>query len=70
MRTAGLIDNVLDFARGRLGGNVTLERDARRPPEPVLQQVVDELRPSSPDREIDSDSAAAEVSFMAVIAEC
>ncbi|UQR64343.1 hypothetical protein LRP30_03225 [Bradyrhizobium sp. C-145] len=58
MRTAGLIDNVLDFARGRLGGNVT------------LQQVVDELRPSSPDREIDSDSAAAEVSFMAVIAEC
>ncbi|MCP1912666.1 CheY-like chemotaxis protein [Bradyrhizobium elkanii] len=58
MRTAGLIDNVLDFARGRLGGNVT------------LQQVVDELRPSSPDREIDSDSAAAKVSFMAVIAEC
>ena len=34
MRMAGLIDNVLDFARGRLGGGITLERDASRPLEP------------------------------------
>ena len=42
-RMSGLIDNVLDFARGRLGGGITLSRDANRPLQPVLQQVVDEL---------------------------
>ena len=26
----GLIDNVLDFARGRLGGGITLDRDRRQ----------------------------------------
>ena len=35
----GLIDNVLDFARGRLGGGLALERDAAEPLEPVLEQV-------------------------------
>ena len=44
MRMAGLIDNVLDFARGRLGGGFTLERNATQPLQPVLHQVVDELR--------------------------
>lgn len=52
VRMAGLIDNVLDFARGRLGGGITLDRNARAPLEPVLHQVVDELRLSSPGREI------------------
>ncbi|WP_426612852.1 ATP-binding protein [Bradyrhizobium sp. McL0616] len=52
VRMAGLIDNVLDFARGRLGGGITLDRNARTPLEPVLHQVVDELRLSSPGREI------------------
>jgi phosphoserine phosphatase RsbU/P len=47
MRMAELIDNVLDFARGRLGGGITLDRDARKPLEPVLHQVIDELRLSS-----------------------
>jgi sigma-B regulation protein RsbU (phosphoserine phosphatase) len=47
MRMAELIDNVLDFARGRLGGGITLERNARQPLEPILHQVVDELRLSS-----------------------
>ena len=55
MRMSGLIDNVLDFARGRLGGGITLSRDANRPLEPVLQQVVDELRTTMPDRVIESD---------------
>ena len=52
IRMAGLIDNVLDFARGRLGGGITLNRDARAPLEPVLRQVVDELRLSTPGRSI------------------
>lgn len=52
VRAAGLIDNVLDFARGRLGGGITLIRDASHPLEPVLRQVVAELRSTSPAREI------------------
>ncbi|MEO5766039.1 MAG: histidine kinase dimerization/phospho-acceptor domain-containing protein, partial [Casimicrobiaceae bacterium] len=35
-RMAGLIENVLDFTRGRLGGGITLNRNAREPLEPVL----------------------------------
>jgi sigma-B regulation protein RsbU (phosphoserine phosphatase) len=57
MRMAGLIDNVLDFARGRLGGGITLDRDAHKPLEPVLHQVIDELRLSSPGRQIDAEYA-------------
>ncbi len=57
MRMAGLIDNILDFARGRLGGGITLDRDSRRPLEPVLHQVIDELRLSSPGRQIEADYA-------------
>jgi sigma-B regulation protein RsbU (phosphoserine phosphatase) len=60
MRMSGLIDNVLDFARGRLGGGITLSRDANRPLEPVLQQVVDELRSAMPDRMIESDFKVAD----------
>jgi sigma-B regulation protein RsbU (phosphoserine phosphatase) len=59
-RMSGLIDNVLDFARGRLGGGITLSRDANRPLEPVLQQVVDELRTAMPDRVIESDFRISE----------
>jgi sigma-B regulation protein RsbU (phosphoserine phosphatase) len=54
IRMAGLIDNVMDFARGRLGGGITLSRDANRPLEPVLLQVVDELRGASPERVIET----------------
>jgi sigma-B regulation protein RsbU (phosphoserine phosphatase) len=53
MRMAELIDNVLDFARGRLGGGIGLDRDSVKPLEPVLRQVIDELRLSSPGRQID-----------------
>lgn len=53
-RMSGLIDNVLDFARGRLGGGITLSRDANRPLQPVLEQVVDELQTASPDRSIET----------------
>jgi sigma-B regulation protein RsbU (phosphoserine phosphatase) len=53
-RMSDLIDNVLDFARGQLGGGITLNRDANRPLEPVLEQVVDELRTASPRRVIET----------------
>jgi phosphoserine phosphatase RsbU/P len=56
MRMAELIDNVLDFARGRLGGGITLDRNADTPLEPVLHQVIDELRLSS-GREIEVEYA-------------
>ncbi|MGY4510225.1 PAS domain-containing sensor histidine kinase [Bradyrhizobium sp. USDA 3650] len=55
MRMAAMIDNVLDFARGRLGGGIALETDADKPLEPVLTQVVDELRLASAGREIQTD---------------
>ena len=48
MRMASLIDNVLDFARGRLGGGITLTLSAQ-PLEPALQQVVDELQSTHPE---------------------
>ena len=41
-RMAHLIDDVLDFARGRLGGGLMIER-TRSPLEPTLRHVVDEL---------------------------
>jgi phosphoserine phosphatase RsbU/P len=53
-RMSDLIDNILDFARGRLGGGIKLNRDANRPLEPVLEQVVDELRTASPQRVIET----------------
>jgi signal transduction histidine kinase len=56
-RMSGLIDNVLDLARGRLGGGLSVDRNADAPLEPVLAQVVAELQSSSPDRVIVSDFA-------------
>ncbi len=57
VRMAGLIDNVMDFARGRLGSGITLDRRAGESIEPALRQVVDELRSIAPDREIETDFA-------------
>jgi phosphoserine phosphatase RsbU/P len=59
-RMSDLIDNILDFARGRLGGGITLNRDANRPLEPVLEQVVDELRTASPQRLIETSFEIAD----------
>lgn len=52
MRMAGLIDNVLDFARGRLGSGLTLSRDLDAGIEATLRQAVEELRIIAPDRDI------------------
>jgi phosphoserine phosphatase RsbU/P len=60
MRMSGLIDNILDFAHGRFGGGIALDRDVDQPLGPVLQQVVDELRSSHPDREIEMTVALIE----------
>ncbi len=56
-RMAGLIDNVLDLARGRLGGGLSITRNADEPVEPTLRQVVDEMRSIHPDRAIEVDFA-------------
>ncbi|MDF2901629.1 MAG: putative two-component regulator sensor histidine kinase protein [Phenylobacterium sp.] len=55
-RMAALIEDVLDLARGRLGGGLPLNR-SRSSLEPVLGQVVAELRTSHPDRVIVADFA-------------
>jgi sigma-B regulation protein RsbU (phosphoserine phosphatase) len=59
-RMSDLIDNILDFARGRLGGGIKLSRDTNRPLEPVLEQVVDELRTALPGRVIKTDLSITE----------
>ena len=55
VRIESLIDNVLDFARGRLGGGLALARDAAKPLAPVLRQVADEVLSAHPDRIIEVD---------------
>jgi signal transduction histidine kinase len=57
-RMSGLIDNVLDFARGRLGGGVEIALAASQL-EPVLLQVIEELRLTAPERRIDADISLA-----------
>ncbi len=52
-RMARMIDSVMDFARGRLGGGLTLNA-AIYALEPVLDQVVAELASAHPDRTIDT----------------
>ena len=47
-RMSGLIDNVLDLARGRLGDGLGVERNASEPLEPILVQVVEEMRTGWP----------------------
>lgn len=56
MRMASLIDNVLDFACGRLGGGINLTLSAQ-PLEPTLQQVVDELQSAHPESIIETTFA-------------
>jgi signal transduction histidine kinase len=53
-RMFGLIDNLLDFARGRLGGGIALEIKRGMRIEPVLAQVINELQAGHPDRVIET----------------
>ncbi len=59
VRMGALIGSVLDFARGRLGGGLTLQRESEAL-EPVLDQIVAELRATAPDRDIDVRFAVAD----------
>jgi phosphoserine phosphatase RsbU/P len=51
-RMSGLIDDIMDFARGRLGGGLTLTRTLTLM-QPVLEQVIAEVRASNPERVIE-----------------
>lgn len=53
-RMAELIANLLDFARGRLGDGLELERRASDGLDDQLLQVIDELRVAHPDHRIDT----------------
>jgi K+-sensing histidine kinase KdpD len=55
LRMASLIDNVLDFARGRLGAGIPLALQPDILLTPVLDQVVLELQIGVPDRVIETD---------------
>ena len=59
-RATALVTNLLDLARGRLGGGLALKRDSSQPLAPVLEQVVSEMRAIAPDRQIVTDLAIAE----------
>lgn len=62
-RMAGLIDDVMDFARGRLGSGISVERRLA-PLEPVLRQVLAELEIDQPGRIFVCDVSLTEpVSF-------
>jgi len=49
-RANRLIDDVMDFARGKLGAGLPLQIDSRVPLGPVVEHVVAEMRSIHPDR--------------------
>ena len=57
LRMSGLVDNVVDFTRGRMGSGLALELSRHPSVDLVLEQVIDELRSVYPDSAIDSDIA-------------
>lgn len=54
-RISGLIENVLDFARGRLGDGISLSRNPNEKVEKLLSEVISELIVIWPDRAIQTD---------------
>ncbi|KLT63981.1 GAF domain-containing sensor histidine kinase [Pedobacter sp. BMA] len=55
MRTRGLIDNILDFASGRLGGGIKLNFENTDSLENTLKEVISEFTVAMPDMVIDLD---------------
>lgn len=55
LRMSALIDNVMDFARGRLGGGIALQRDHKTSLQPTLEQVVSEILSGHPERRIEAN---------------
>jgi signal transduction histidine kinase len=60
MRMAGLIDNVLDFARGRLGGGLGIDRQACTALPIRLAEVIQELQLANPGRRIETEIVLAD----------
>lgn len=52
-RMSGLIENILDFARGHLGNGIKLELSEQESLEEIFSQIVEELRTVSPDYKIE-----------------
>jgi signal transduction histidine kinase len=59
-RMSELIDSVLDFARGRLGGGIALESLSSGSLVPLLNLIVAELRTAWPGRVIEADFTIAQ----------
>jgi signal transduction histidine kinase len=59
-RMTDLINDAMDFTRGRLGGGITLETRSDVPAEPVLKQVIEEARVNWPTRAIETHFALHE----------
>ncbi|MBC8106922.1 MAG: GAF domain-containing sensor histidine kinase [Anaerolineae bacterium] len=55
VRMNGLIGNVLDLARGRLGGGITLNRSLEPAMQSVLEHVINELQTAWPKRVIERE---------------
>lgn len=51
-RMSGLTENLMDFARGRLGGGMSIQKSTGERIEPLLAQVVNEMKAGHPDRDI------------------
>lgn len=62
-RASGLVDDVLDLARGTLGGGLVVNRNADAPLTPVLEQVIAEMRAISPKHRIVARLAIEEPVF-------
>lgn len=54
-RMSGMIDDVLDFARGRLGGGIPVAFGAPAPLTGLIGRILDEFRSSHPERTIVAD---------------
>lgn len=52
-RASALVDDLLDLARGSLGGGFVVDRNSDAPLTPVLEQVVGEVRSIAPERAIE-----------------
>ncbi|TPM39536.1 GAF domain-containing sensor histidine kinase [Mesorhizobium sp. B2-3-4] len=59
VRMSGLIDNVLDFARARMGAGLFVKEAEPKPVEALLDQVVSEFRSIHPDQIIETEFDAA-----------
>jgi signal transduction histidine kinase len=60
LRMSELIEDTMDFTRGRLGGGITLGDVTDTPLEPVLKQIIDETQLPWPDRRIGAHFALNE----------